>query len=130
MPYSYTIDLSRGLVLSRFWGVLTDGDVRGHRRGLESDPAFDPSFHHLVDAREMAVAAVTDAAVTEVARESAFRRGTRRAFVLDEAQYRRSGLERLFLHYAEQARGQEVKVFHDLAEAERWAEFGGAGPRR
>lgn len=129
MPYSYTIDNSRGLVLSRFWGLLSDEDVRGHRRSIEADPAFDPSFHHLVDAREMTVAAMTDAAVTEVARQSAFRRGTRRAFVLDEALYWRSGLERLFLHYAEQARGQHVKVFHDLAEAERWAEFGAAGSR-
>jgi hypothetical protein len=126
MPTSYTIDNARGLVVSRFWGVLTDDQVRGHRRDLSTDPAFDPSFHHLADMRELVVAAVSDATITEVARESVFRRGARRAFVLDEVQYRRSGLARLFKEYAKQAPGQQIKVFHELGAAERWVEFGDA----
>lgn len=125
MPTSYSIDKARHLVLSRFWGVLTDQEVRGHGRNLATDPAFDPSFYHLCDLRELIVAAVSDAVVAEVAHESVFRRGTRRAFVLDEEQYLRSGLARLFQLYAEHAPGQQIKVFHDLAEAERWVEFGG-----
>jgi hypothetical protein len=125
MPTSYSIDRARGLVISRFWGVLTDEQVRGHRQSLAADPDFDTSFHHLSDMRELIVAAVSDAVVAEVARESVFRRGARRAFVLDEKQYLRSGLERLFREYAEQAPGQQIKVFHDLEEAERWVEFGG-----
>ena len=124
MPTSYLIDKARHLVLSRFWGVLTNPEVRSHRRSLATDPAFDPSFHHLSDLRELIVAAVSDAVVAEVARESVFRRGARRGFVLDEEQYVRSGLERLFKQYAEQAPGQKIKVFHDLAEAEQWVEFG------
>jgi len=124
MPTSYSIDKARRLVLSRFWGLLTNSEVRSHRRNLSTDPAFDPAFHHLSDFRELIVAAVSDSVVTEVARESVFGRGARRAFVLDEEQYQRSGLERLFKQYAEQAPGQRIKVFHDFAEAERWAEFG------
>jgi hypothetical protein len=124
MPTSYSIDKARHLVLSRFWGVLTDLEVRGHSRSLGADPAFDPSFHHLSDLREVIVAAVSDAVVAEVARQSVFRRGARRAFVLDEEQYLRSGLARLFRQYAEQAPGQQIKVFHDLASAELWVEFG------
>ena len=124
MPTSYIIDRGRGLVVSRFWGLLTDTQVRDHRRSLAADPAFDPSFHHLADMRELIVAAVSDAAVAEVARESVFRRGARRAFVLDEEQYLRSGLGRLFQQYAMQAPGQQVEVFHDLEEAERWVKFG------
>lgn len=126
MPTSYSIDSARGLVISRFWGVLTDAEVRDHRRSLAADPAFDPSFHHLSDFRELIVAAVTDATVAEVARESVFGRGARRAFVLDEVKYQRSGLERLFQQYAKQAPGQQIKVFHDMQEAERWvASVGG-----
>jgi len=125
MPTSYSIDKARHLVLSRFWGVLTNLEVRDHRRSLANDPDFDPAFHHLSDMRELIVAAVSDAVVTEVARESVFARGARRAFVLDEEQYLRSGLERLFRHYADQAPGQQIKVFHDLVEAEQWVEFGG-----
>ena len=124
MPSSYSIDKARGLVISRFWGVLTDDQVRVHRERLAADPEFDPSFHHLADMRELIVAAVSDAVVVEVARASVFRRGARRAFILDKEQYLRSGLERLFRQYAEQARGQQIKVFHDLEEAERWVEFG------
>ena len=112
------------MVLSRFWGVLTDEEVRGHRQSLAADPAFGPAFHHLADLRELTVAAVSPAAVSEVARESVFRHGARRAFVLDEERYLRSGLARLFQQYAKQAPGQQIKVFHDLAEAERWVEFG------
>ena len=125
MPTSYTIDRARHLVLSRLWGVLTDEDVRGHRRSLAADPAFDPSFHHLADLRELIVAALSPATVAEVARESVFKRGARRAFVLDEERYLRSGLARMFQQYAEQAPGQQIKVFHDMAEAERWVELGG-----
>ena len=124
MPTSYSIDKTRRLVLSRFWGLLTNSEVRNHRKSLAGDPAFDPSFHHLSDLRELIVAAVSDAVVTEVARESVFGRGARRAFVLDKEQYERSGLERLFKHYAEQAPGQQIRVFHDFAEAEQWVEFG------
>ncbi len=124
MPFSYFIDSTRGLVISRYWGVLTDDEIRDHRRNLGADTAFDSSFHHLSDMRELIIAAVSPAAVAEVARESVFGRGARRAFVLDEAQYLRSGLARLFREYAKQAPGQQIKVFHDLAEAERWVEFG------
>ena len=125
MPTSYFIDKARGLVISRFWGVLTDNQVRDHRRSLAADTAFNPSFHHLADMRELIVAAVSDAVVAEVARESVFQRGARRAFVLNEEQYQRSGLARLFEEYAKQAPGQQIKVFHDLGEAEQWVEFGG-----
>ena len=125
MPTSYSIDKARGLVISRFWGLLTDDQVRDHRRSLAADPDFDTSFHHLADMRELLVAAVSVAVVVEVARESVFGRGARRAFVLNEEQYLRSGLERLFQQYSEQAPGQQIKVFHDLEEAERWAKFGG-----
>ena len=126
MPSSYSIDKARGLVISRFWGVLSDDDVRNHRQRLAADNDFNPSFHHLADMREMIVVAVTDAVVTEVARASVFGRGARRAFVLDEEQYLRSGLERLFQQYSMQAPSQQIKVFHDLEVAERWVEFGGS----
>lgn len=126
MPTSYSIDRARGLVISRFWGVLTDEQVRDHRQSLAADTAFNPSFHHLADMREVIVAAVSDAVVAEVARASVFGRGARRAFVLDEGQYTRSGLARPFQEYAKQAPGQQIKVFHDLEVAERWVEFGGS----
>jgi len=112
------------MVISRFWGVLTDEQVRSHRRSLAADPDFDESLHHLADMSELIVAAVSDAVVAAVARESVFGRGARRAFVLDEEKYLRSGLERLFHEYARQAPSQQIKVFHDLEEAERWVEFG------
>ncbi len=124
MPTSYFIDEARGLVVSRFWGVLTDDEVRDHRRVLAADTAFNPSFHHLADMRKLLVAAVSDAVVAEVARASVFGRGARRAFVLDEVQYLRSGLARLFEQYAKQAPRQRIKVFHELEMAERWVEFG------
>ena len=124
MPTSYIIDKARGLVVNRFWGVLTDDEVRDHRLRLAADTAFNPSFHHLADMRELLVAAVSDAVVAEVARSSVFGRGARRAFVLDEGQYLRSGLARLFEQYAKQAPGQRIKVFHELEMAERWVEFG------
>ena len=102
------------------------GCARDHQRSLAADTAFNPAFHHLVDIRELVVAAVSDAVVEEAARASVFGRGARRAFVLDEVQYLRSGLARLFEEYAKQAPRQQIKVFHELEMAERWVEFGGS----
>ena len=37
MPASYLIDLPRGVVFSRGWGLLTDEEILAHARALRAD---------------------------------------------------------------------------------------------
>ena len=49
MPAEYRIDVERGLVLSRAWGVLTDHELLEHQRTLGADPDFYPALNQIFD---------------------------------------------------------------------------------
>ncbi len=48
MPGSYWIDVSRGIVFSRGWGVLTDEEITAHAETLCAGSRFDPGFRQVV----------------------------------------------------------------------------------
>ena len=50
MPWRYTIDAERGLVISTGWGRMTFAEMQAHQDQLASDPQFNPEFRQLVDA--------------------------------------------------------------------------------
>jgi hypothetical protein len=122
MPASYTIDTSRGLILSRAWGTYTDADMREHYRRLRSDGSFNPSFRQLIDLREVDQFEVTPEGVREVGRMRLFRPGTRRAFVVGSDLLYNMLL--MFGTQPESAWGTRVALFRDPADAERWLETG------
>jgi hypothetical protein len=49
MPADYHIDVARGMVFSRGFGVVTDDELREHARTLKRDPQFQPSFRQFID---------------------------------------------------------------------------------
>ncbi len=94
MPGSYLIDVRRGTVFSRGWGVLTDAEIVGHAESLRSNVRFDPGFRQIVDFRDLSEMRATGAGVHAVAQNNPFRCDARRALmvVTDEA----FGLARMF----------------------------------
>lgn len=82
MPFAFTIELSRRLVLSRGWGVLTDRELVAHVRALAADPRFRPDLHQLCDFVDVTDVKVTAAGVREMTGLNPFGAGARRALAV------------------------------------------------
>ena len=117
MTLSGTIDVSRGLIVTRASGILTLEDVLSGRAELHSNPDFDPRYYDLFDLREVTEIRISSAEMARIAATSMFARGVCRAFVVKtQVQY---GMARMFSGLAE-PHDQNVFVFRDLAVAEAW----------
>jgi hypothetical protein len=117
MAASYRIDVARGVVYSRGWGVLTDEEIAAHAQTLRVDPRFDPGFRQIVDFRGLTNIRVSGAGVREVARYNPFRRDARRAFVVvsDEA----FGLTRMFGMFTDSS-AEQFGIFRSIEPALEW----------
>ena len=51
MPINSQIDSSLGVVFSEFQDVVTKEDILAQVESFKNDPAFQPSFNHLIDTR-------------------------------------------------------------------------------
>ncbi len=117
MSGSYLIDVPRGIVFSRGWGVLTDAEIFAHAESLRSNARFDPGFRQIVDFRELREIRLTGAGVHAVAQNNPFRRDARRALVVvtDEA----FGLARMFELFTE-ADPEQFRIFREIGPALEW----------
>ena len=52
MPFATSFYRDRRLMITRAWGHITLDDVRALRQALAARPEFDPTWAHVVDARE------------------------------------------------------------------------------
>lgn len=117
MPASYLIDVSRGIVFSRAWGILTDQHIADHAAALRADPRFDPGFRQIIDFGDVTEILVTTQGVRAVAGRNPYHRDARRAFrvVTDEAY----GLSRMFFAYIE-ASEDDFAIVRAMAPALEW----------
>ena len=117
MPAEYELDLTRRLVRTKEWGVLTDEDLRDLYEQIRTDPAFKPTFRQLCDLREVTKITTTAESLRTLAQSRVFTPGSRRAFVVGRAVD--FGLARMFQAYSE-VEGQTVEVFREMDDAEAW----------
>ena len=120
MPCSYIIDLPRSLVLSRGWGVLTDGELLAHVRALTVDPRFVGNFHQLADLRDVADVEVSSSTIREMARLNPYGDGSRRAVVVTSDVL--FGMARMYQILRDEP-SDELEVFRKLDDALRWLEI-------
>ncbi|HJQ09475.1 MAG TPA: hypothetical protein VJ840_00455 [Gemmatimonadaceae bacterium] len=117
MPAAYEIDAVKGVVTTRFWGVVTDDEVSEHDKRLRSDPNFNPGYRQLVDMSGITKPAVTSRMIFEAALDQFFAPGSRRAIIAtDDTVF---GLARMFALHSERA-GQTIEVYRERARAEEW----------
>jgi hypothetical protein len=114
MPYSYLIDLERGVVFSKIWGTLTDDEVADHATGLREDPRFDPELDQILDMRELSELKVTSHGIRKLATLVPFDPESRRAFVVGTGQA--EGLSRVLFTYTE-AGVDQYTLFRSLEPA-------------
>jgi hypothetical protein len=68
MRYEYTINVERRLVMTRWWGDLTDQDMFDYLHQIGMDPRFSPEFAVLLDMSDATdYTGLTLAALKEVA---------------------------------------------------------------
>ena len=117
LPATYSIDVSRKLVISRAWGAITNDDVREHARKLRADPLFDPGYRQLLDMSGITEDLVDINTKQESSNNPLFAPGVRRAWV-SSADYPYA-MARMYAVAAER-HGQVVEVFREMSEAEEW----------
>ncbi|MGE5176012.1 MAG: hypothetical protein ACM3JJ_06505 [Hyphomicrobiales bacterium] len=117
MPGSYWIDLARGIVFSRGYGTVTDGDLLAHAKALGADPRFRATFRQIVDFRDLSEIMVTSDGVRSLAQIHPFHRQAHRAIVVSsDAVF---GLTRMFALLAD-ADPEHFGIFRSLEPAMEW----------
>lgn len=127
MPYSYSIDARRRLVVSRASGVFTPEDVVAVRELVARDPAFDPTYDQIIDLTEATDLKFDYDTMLAVAASSLSQSFVRRAIVArTAAQY---SLACIFQVASEQS-GQRIDIFATFEEAAEWMGGGNSNSRR
>lgn len=117
MPGAYTVDLTRSLVLSRGWGVLTDRDLLAHVRALTIDSRFAPHFRQLADLRDVMDVQFTPSTIKEMVRLNPFGAGARRAFVVTSDEL--FGMARMYQLLTDES-PDELQIFRKADHALQW----------
>ena len=117
MPVEYRIVPELRLVVSRASGVVSEEELNAHYARLLADPAFDPTYHQIADAR-----AVTDASAIggDMPRRTAtrgFAPGSRRALIAPAGHL--YGLARQHTTLVG-LRGDTAEAFSSVDDAEAW----------
>jgi hypothetical protein len=117
MPGAYTVDLTRSLVLSRGWGVLTDRELLAHVRALTIDSRFAPHFRQFVDLRDVMDVQFTASTIREMVRLNPFGAGARRALVVTSDEL--FGMARMYQLMTDESPA-ELQIFRKADHALQW----------
>lgn len=101
MPCRGVIFKEGRLVLTTIRDVLTFNELIKHQDALIRNPDFDPSFNHLIDARDASYFALSTQQAEHIVRRKLFSTGSRRAVLAEGASP--VGLSRLIEAHADAA---------------------------
>ncbi len=119
MPINSQIDSSLGVVFSTFQGVVTKEDISGQVEGFKTDPAFQPSFNHLIDTRGTTRFDLSSKGMRAVSMHSIFNEKSRRAIVAEKDEM--FGVARMYQLLREvHEKPDPIRVFRTMAAARRW----------
>lgn len=126
MAADYIIDTKTRSIRIVFSGSVSVAEMYEGRHQMMSDPAFDRSFSHLVDARSVDTIEMNGYTVKQFAQEQVLAASARRAIVIPRS---RDGLARMFQIYRELAGGtEEIEIFSDIQTARKWLGLPSADP--
>ena len=126
MSVEYKFDEETNFLYTRFYGVLTDDDLRGQAQAVADDPKIKPGVKEIVDLRGVdSVEASTDSIGVIINIDMEHREklaGQQTAIVAPrELLY---GLSKIYEVLYELSQGPaNVKVFRDIGEARKWLEL-------
>ncbi len=127
MPYRYTIDAERKLVITTGWGQVTFAKLLAHQEQLAGDPRFNPEFNQLVDATAVTGLDVSLEEARKIVSRRVFSPAARRAFLGSGLSVVAAG--RLMQAFAQFAKEREqISVFHERDAALKWLGLMGLPP--
>jgi hypothetical protein len=119
MPFATSFYLDRRLIITRAWGHITLADVRASQQELGQRPGFDPTWAHVVDARDAVQFEISGDEIRQLAETSVFAPSARRAMVATDG-----AIFGLFRRYGTlfelQVDGSAIGVFTTLEDAIEW----------
>ena len=119
MPIISQIDGSLGVVFSTPHGVVTKEDILAHVERFNTDPAFQPSFDHLIDMRGITQFDVSTEGMHLVSMHSTFNEKSRRAIVAEKDEM--FGMAGMYQSLRELFnKPDQVRVFYTMEEARHW----------
>ena len=119
MPADYIIDKNVRLVRIIFTGRVTTAEMYDGRHRMLANPAFDPAFSHLVDARAATTFEMNGYSIKQFAQKQVLTDNARRAIVLSNTPD--IGLARMFQIYRGLAGGhEEIQIFQQMYAAIKW----------
>jgi hypothetical protein len=119
MPFATSFYHDRRLMITRAWGHIQLADVRAYQQELGQRPGFDPTWAHVVDARDTVQFDVSHDEIRQLAATSVLAPSARRAMVATDLAV--FGLLRMYATLFElQVDGSAVGVFRTLDEAIEW----------
>ena len=119
MPFATSFYVDRRLMVTRAWGHITLDDVRALRQELAARPEFDPTWAHIVDARDAVQFDISSDEIPRLAETSVFAPWARRAMVAtDRAIFGRFRMYGAL--FENQVDASTVGVFTTLDDAIDW----------
>jgi hypothetical protein len=119
MPFATSFYRDRRLIITRAWGHITFADVRVYQQELGQRPEFDPTWAHVVDARDSIQVDMSSDEIRQLAETSVLVPSARRAMVATDLAV--FGIFRMFGTFFElQMDASAVGVFKTLDEAIEW----------
>jgi hypothetical protein len=120
MPVDHMVNRELGVVSSRAWGVLTDGDLLEQQRGLGQDPEFEPNLNQLFDFRDVTDVQVTANGIRVLAERDPFHEDARRAFIIHPGALVMFGLMRMFENLTTDYPDELRVQFDHIKTAREW----------
>lgn len=117
MPVEYRIVPELRLVVSRATGVVSEEELNAHYARLKADPAFDPTYQQIADARGVTDASAVRGDLPRRTETRGFAPGARRALIAPAGHL--YGLARQHTTLAG-LRGDTTEAFSTVDEAEAW----------
>ncbi|MFI5363897.1 MAG: hypothetical protein ACHQ49_18190 [Elusimicrobiota bacterium] len=118
MPFHYTIDKNRKLVLTTEVGVFTLVDALAHQEQLRWDPNFVPTYRQLMDLSGVTKIALRPQDLRKLAERPIFAPNTRRAILSPNEDV--SGIAEMFASFREGFGDRGIRVFRKLDDALAW----------
>ena len=117
MPVDYRIVPELKLVVTRAAGVVSEEELNAHYARMLADPAFDPSYRQIADARSVTDASAIGGDMPRRTAARGFAPGARRALIAPAGHL--YGLARQHTTLAG-LHGATTEAFNSVADAEAW----------
>jgi hypothetical protein len=117
MSVTYRIDAAGGIVFTEVHGRVNGDDLLEYQRRLGENPAFEPSYRHLVDLSDLDGADVSVTAMRRLVEGHPFQKGAPHAFVV--ISNLASVLIRMFRIFASEST-DSLQTFPDVVKAREW----------